>query len=98
MRLYVCGKMSGLPEMGYPAFHAEAARLREVGYFVENPANNPEQATWLDYMRVAIRQMVTCDAVALLPNWMDSRGARIEHDLAISLGIPSRPCSEFQGA
>jgi nucleoside 2-deoxyribosyltransferase len=90
--------MSGLPEMGYPAFHAEAARLRELGYHVENPAENPEQDSWLAYMRVSIRQMLTCDAVALLPNWKASQGALIEHGIAIALGIPARPCSEFTGA
>jgi nucleoside 2-deoxyribosyltransferase len=96
-RIYIAGKMSGLPEMGYPAFNAEAARLRALGYNVENPAENPEKPTWAAYMRQAIRQMLTCDAVALLPNWKQSRGALIEHGIAIALGIPARPCEEFQG-
>jgi len=98
MRVYIAGKMTGLPEMGYPAFHTEAARLRAIGYVVENPAENHEQDSWLAYMRVSIRQMLTCDSVALLPNWKQSRGARIEHGIAISLGIPARPCEEFTGA
>jgi len=32
-RLYLCGAMSGLPEKNYPAFHAEAARLRASAQF-----------------------------------------------------------------
>jgi nucleoside 2-deoxyribosyltransferase len=97
MRVYIAGKMSGLPEMGYPAFHAEAARLRELGYRVSNPAENQAQVNWQYYMREAIRMMLLCDAVALLPNWKQSRGAMIEHGIAIALGIPARPCEEFQG-
>jgi len=98
MRVYIAGPMTGLPDFNYPAFHAEAARLHALGYAPANPARNPEQATWLDYMRVAIRQMVTCDAVALLPGWQQSRGASIEYSIAIALGIPARPCDEFTGA
>jgi nucleoside 2-deoxyribosyltransferase len=97
MRVYIAGPMTGLPDFNYPAFNAEADRLRELGYHVENPAENPEQPTWAAYMRQAIRQMLTCDAVALLPNWKQSRGALIEHGIAIALGMPARPCEEFQG-
>lgn len=95
-RIYIAGPMSGFPENNYPAFNAEAARLRAIGYHVENPAENPEQVDWQSYMRVAITQLVKCDAIALLPGWQSSRGALIENGLAISLGIPARPCAEFQ--
>jgi hypothetical protein len=37
--------MTGLPEFNYPAFHAEAARLRAQGFEVVSPAEiNPEAA------------------------------------------------------
>lgn len=48
-------------------------------------------------MRLALRQMLTCDAVALLPGWQQSRGALLEHTVAIDLGIPARPAAEYQG-
>ena len=96
-RLYISGPMTGLPSMNYPAFHVEAARLRELGYIVENPAENRFQPSWHHYMRVAIRQMLTCDQVALLPGWKRSRGALIEHWIAIALGMRARPCEEFTG-
>jgi hypothetical protein len=95
-RIYLAGKMTGLPDFNYPAFHAEAARLRAIGYHVENPAENPKQDTWQAYMRQAVRQMMGCDAVALLPCWEGSRGALIENGLAVSLGIKARPCAEYQ--
>jgi hypothetical protein len=95
-RIYIAGPCSGLPESNYPAFHAEAARLRAIGYHVENPAENPEQETWQAYMRQAVTQMMKCDAVALLPGWQNSRGALIENGLAVSLGIKARPCAEYQ--
>lgn len=83
-RIYLCGPMTGLPDYNYPAFNAEAARLRALGYDVENPAENehPADQVWQGYMRAAISQMLTCDAIALLPGWADSRGAVIERELA----------------
>jgi hypothetical protein len=98
MRLYLAGPMTGVQDFNYPAFHAEAARLRALGYVVENPAENPEQDSWLAYMRVSIRQMLTCDAVALLPNWQISKGAMIEYRTAIAIGIPALLCEEFNGS
>lgn len=88
-RLYLAGPMTGLAEYNYPAFNAEAARLRALGYHVENPAENPAPAVnkWELYMRPAIRQMLTCDSVALLPGWPHSRGANVEVELAIHLGM-----------
>jgi hypothetical protein len=89
-RIYIAGPMSGLPDFNYPAFHAAAERLRGLGFDVENPAENPEPrcGTWLGYMRMALTQLAKCDGVALLDGWQDSRGARIERELALKLGLP----------
>jgi hypothetical protein len=99
-KIYIAGPMTGLAHFNYPAFNAEAARLRALGYRVENPAENPTPAcgTWAGYMRQAMRQMLTCDAVALMPGWMGSAGARIEHRLAIDLGMSARPVDEYAAA
>lgn len=89
-RVYVAGPMSGLPDFNYPAFHAAAARLRATGVHVENPAENPvpECGSWEGYIRLALAQLITCDAIALLPGWAGSRGARLELHIASELGMP----------
>ena len=33
--------------------------------------------------------------IAMLDGWEDSKGARIEHDLAEALGIPCKPWREW---
>ena len=89
-RIYIAGQMTGIPDWNFPAFHAAAAELRAAGYEVENPAENPVPpcgGTWLGYMRMAIAQVATVDAVVMLPGWENSRGAKIERDLAIGLGL-----------
>ncbi len=89
MRLYLAGPMSGLPELNFPVFHAEAARLRALGFEIVNPAeiNADTAATWLDCMRADIKQLVDCDGIALLGGWEQSRGASLEHAVARGLGL-----------
>ncbi|HIE0838052.1 TPA: DUF4406 domain-containing protein [Pseudomonas aeruginosa] len=38
-------------------------------------------------MRKALAQLITCDAIALLPGWPSSRGANIERSLAFEMGM-----------
>lgn len=97
-RIYLSGPMTGLPDSNYPAFHYEAARIRRLGYHVENPAENapPRDGSWSGYMRAALTQMLTCDVIALLPGWMESRGATIERGLAVRLGMEALPVGEIK--
>lgn len=87
IRVYIAGPMTGLPDYNYPAFNAEAARLRALGLHVENPAENPDQETWEAYLRQALAQMLTCERVHFLPGWFGSRGARLEWIVAMKLDM-----------
>lgn len=95
--VYLSGPMSGLPEFNYPAFNAAAARLRALGYRVENPAENPEPpcGSWAGYMRFAVRQVALCGVIVLLPGWRESRGAMVEVFLAKVLGLEVFDFSDF---
>lgn len=88
--IYIGGPMSGLPEFNDPAFHAKAAELRALGHKVHNPAENDGTSTdkpWAFYMRLALRQLLECDEIHLLPGWRNSRGATIEYSVARELGM-----------
>jgi hypothetical protein len=91
--LYLSGPMSGLPDNNYPAFHAAAAQLRAAGYTVINPAELglPPGLEWIEYMRAAITAMMLgkAEALAMLPGWPHSDGAKAEWELALSLGFQS---------
>ncbi|QKV52621.1 DUF4406 domain-containing protein [Comamonas antarctica] len=88
-RVYLAGPMSGLPELNYPAFNAKAAELRARGWHVENPAENPAPpcGTWQGYMRMSLWQLMTCEAIYLMPGWAASKGAAMEFSVAQQLGL-----------
>lgn len=90
LTLYLAGPMTGLPDNNYPAFHEAAAQLRSAGYRVLNPAENPKpnyNPTWLDWMRLSLKQIAEADGMALLDGWTGSRGALLECSLAMGLGM-----------
>ncbi len=91
MRLYVAGPMTGIADFNFPAFNTAAAELRAVGYDVANPADHG-QATkpWAYYMRLALKSMLDCDGVALLPGYSNSKGATLELHVAESLGMKAK--------
>ncbi len=93
MKIYIAGPMTGLPEFNYPVFHEAAAALRAAGHAVDNPAENaaPPCGSWLGYMRMSVAQLAQADCLVLLPGWASSRGARIEHQLAMALGFIAYP-------
>lgn len=87
--IYLGGPMTGLPEDNYPAFNAEAARLRALGYQVTNPAElpHPPNSTWPQFMRRDLKAMLDCDTLALLPDYMTSRGAAREIAVAVDVDM-----------
>lgn len=88
-RLYLSGPMTGIPDHNFPAFNAEAARLRGKGYDVVNPVdiNADQQADWHACLRRDIAALTTCDAIALLPGWQGSAGAHLEMHIAHRVGM-----------
>jgi hypothetical protein len=82
--------MTGYPEHNFPAFFAAAKLWEKRGWEVVNPAEldgeNTEQA-WRYYLKRDICLLVSCDAIALLPGWQQSKGAQLEAHIAAELGL-----------
>jgi hypothetical protein len=79
--------MSGVKNHNYPKFFRGQARLEKAGYEVINPARlNTVGDAWSDCLRNDILHIVKyCDGIALLDDWMLSRGARLELAIALRL-------------
>jgi len=80
--------MSNYPELNFPAFATAADRLRNLGHTVINPAEIEQPIKeWSACMKEDIKQLMLADTVAVLPGWKKSRGAQIEVELAMQLGM-----------
>lgn len=89
--VYLSGKITGLSEEEYKkAFNKAETKLKEFGYRVINPARKGviPGYEWEDYMRDCIKDLCDADLLYHLPNWEDSKGAKLEHEIAIKLKIP----------
>lgn len=89
--LYLCGPMTGLPGYNYDAFFQAEHQLREAGYMVANPARiegSHEHWTWEMWMREGLKALLLCEALAVLPDWQESKGAGLETSLAHDLKMP----------
>ena len=87
--IYLAGPMSGIEHFNHPEFRAVSEGMRQLGMSVLCPADADGGSTdksWRFYMRLALKMMLEAEAIALLPGWEKSKGARIELGLAESLG------------
>lgn len=92
MKLYLSGKITG--DANYKEkFHSARIRLEDAGFEVVNPCELglPDDVSWEQAMKVDIREMLICDAVAVLPDWIDSKGAFMEVDIAAGVGMNVKP-------
>lgn len=87
-RVYIAGPMTGLADLNFPAFDAEAERLRAEGIDVINPAEiNGADCSWEECMRRDIGQLVHCTRIHLLPGWESSAGASLKYRIACAIGM-----------
>lgn len=98
-KCYVAGPMTGHPEFNYPAFHAAADKLRAMGFEVVSPAElNPvepdlqvdedyHRKLYPSFMRRDIAALIECDHIVMLDGWEESKGASLEHHIALVLDI-----------
>lgn len=92
MKIYISGQITGLDLSEAEKNFADIeAKLKASGYEVVNPMTlvpYQQHLTWKDYMAEYIKALWHCDAIIMLDNWTASKGAKIEHGIAVGLGLP----------
>lgn len=89
-KIYIAGKVSGLPIHEVTMkFGTAQKKLENKGYEVINPLAvvNDWDTDWNTAMRKCIAALTDCDAICLLPDWKESKGARIENSIAQHLEL-----------
>lgn len=94
-RVYLSGKITGLPVEAYTKTFARAEQhYSTCGFEVVNPVTlgelllnfNPD-ATYEDFMSEDLEALRGCTCIALLDGWEDSPGAQREKAEAERLGL-----------
>lgn len=78
MKAYIAGPITGDPDYK-EKFKIIKKRLKELGYIVLNPAELPAGMANSDYMRICLAMIDSADLVVFLPDWDESRGAKLEN-------------------
>ncbi len=89
-KIYLSGKITGLKYEDAQKLFEDAEHDMNKYYDVVNPMKlrHDHDQTWESYMREDLTAMLQCQFICMLPNWADSKGAKIEKDLAETLMMP----------
>ena len=89
MKVYLAGKITNNPDYYINFLKAEVDVKSKYNCTVLNPAKTVARIEGLEhseYMHICKAMIDVCDTVAFMGNWVDSKGAKIEHDYAEKLG------------
>lgn len=87
MRIYISGKISGLPYNEVEERFDDAEKLlSDLGFEVVNPLKNglATHEEWIKHLCKDIELLHSCDAIYMMDNWTESRGARHEYNFALA--------------
>ena len=83
-KIYISGKITG-DDNFKKKFKVAESKLRKSGWrIIANPTSFPAALTWEAYMIQDIRELFTCDAIFMIDDWKESKGAKIEHAIALN--------------
>lgn len=102
MKVYVAGPMMGRDKMNEPAFREAAKELKKLGHDPVVPHDIPPWKHEDDcppgyssndghssscYLKADFLELLTCDAIYLLKDWYNSKGATCEYQLAMMVSL-----------
>ena len=89
MKIYIAGKITGFTRADYQAkFLIAQKNLEYAGHKVMNPAyvNATDGFEHEDYIHICYAMIDVCDAIYMLKDWQQSKGARMELQYAADWG------------
>jgi hypothetical protein len=89
-KIYISGAITGMPNLNRERFKTATETLRALGFTVVNPheiCQGIPAEDWSLCMRKCIIELMYCDMMVMLDGWQLSKGATLEFNLAVQLGI-----------
>lgn len=97
LKAYICGPITDMPGLNLDEFRAVESILTEMGYNTIVPHDlfegiDTKDFTHDDYMDECLKAIRTqnVDYLIVLDGWQNSKGSKMEIELADELGIPVR--------
>lgn len=92
MKVYISGKITGVSDYKERFEDAISEVLNGIDSNAEivNPVSIGSKCLsglWKDYMKLDIKEFIECDVIFMLKGWRKSKGARLEHKIAKSIGL-----------
>lgn len=94
-KIYISGAISHHDIDERRMAFGECARFCELcGFEAVNPFENElhrrghaDTVSWRDHMREDLRMLLGCDAICMMDGWEESKGAKLELDVASTCGM-----------
>lgn len=89
-KVYISGPIAHYElEERKEVFKCAANLLKSMGYEPVNPFENglDQDDDWHDHMKADIAMLCNCDGIFMLPKWFESKGCKLEFDVATSCGL-----------
>ena len=94
-KIYISGAISHHDEQERrKAFARTAAMCETLGFESMNPFENElhrmgvaEKFSWREHMKVDLQMLLGCDAICMMDGWEESKGCKLEHDVASTCGL-----------
>lgn len=89
-KIYISGKITGIEKEAPALFLTGVQEMEVKGYEAVNPYtlhDDNHEKTWESYMKEDIIALCGCDAIYMLRNWRDSKGAIVELYIAQQLSL-----------
>lgn len=85
--IYISGPMTGIKDFNAPEFEKAYMKLQAHDFFPVVPVPFCEGKEYTEYLRDDLKQLLDCDGIYMLKGWQDSKGAKLEHMVALACGI-----------
>lgn len=89
-KVYISGSITADIKTARLDFAKKEAELLQKGYQPVNPFKNglSDDDPWEKHLATDILSLLGCDYIVMLPGWKNSRGATLEHEIAVLKNIP----------
>lgn len=87
MKIYIAGQITGLDyEEALQNFEVAEAFVKTAGHEPVNPMKSEGEVPgrrWAEYLAEDLLLIDKCDGIFMQSNWLNSKGARLEHEAAL---------------